>query len=579
MKNQSGIAHFFLIFLLAIGLIAALVLLNQRTTFLPRASSDKNLIHEEITDSTNQLIHLLDNNSAEALEIAKSRARNLEDIAVSSPTDFLKFATLINHQRLVSEELASYIEQEIELKGKLNSTVVEDFQTGEERIFYNVKTDDKIYSLILPEDFKKDLNTGSKITIKGISIGSLVVIGDSGDVNQPDNYEVVDEPKAFGSKIAVVLWQKEGANDTNSYSRDEIADYMFGDSDSVKDFYRKNSGEKINLSGNVFGPYTLNENVAQDICLSSDSRYPTYNAAEAIRKTLLPVLQQESVSMSDYDNLIVIPTSNVSCASARNTSRVTAIDLPLTIIANPFLSDDKNKKNNFLWIISHELGHHMNLFHAEAYHCKFFNGTTFFNFDSSCAYDPVGLTSDSSDVMSYAYDVENIQKPHYFNAPHKIELGWIDQSKIQTVIQATITQNGIYTIQSLESTRDDNYKVLIIPNIGKVIPLNKNYPNFREISYYLSFRNLSGYNLDMFSTYNQGLNLHYAYSDLSKFNGDNGLTKIIYANPTVSGAKFRLPYDSVFVDNLSMYDPINKIVITQLSHTSDTVTVMIEFNK
>lgn len=161
---------------------------------------------------------------------------------------------------------------------------------------------------------------------------------------------------------------------------------------------------------------------------------------------------------------------------------------------------------------AHELGHNLGLRHA---------GTVGNEY------------GDRSDFMGYA-----TLMLRQVNAPHKVEMGWIAPSQV-----IDVTASGVFDLAPLEldqTSAGGRPQVLRIPKRDT----NENW--------FLSYRQPIGYDVSLNSTYTQGASLHH--------HSGSGPT-------TLWG---------MFSDGRVWNDFVNSIMVTQLAHDADGVTVQVD---
>lgn len=164
-------------------------------------------------------------------------------------------------------------------------------------------------------------------------------------------------------------------------------------------------------------------------------------------------------------------------------------------------------------VYAHELGHNLGMDHAAT---------------------PASQIGDISDIMGYSG-----VGLRYINAPHQEQMGWLDTLKFQT-----ITHNGTYNISPLElDTSKAQYpQILKFPK-----------PDTSD-TYYLSYRQPIGFDTTLSSTYTKGVNIHHYISDSA--------TRTYFLSSLGDGEIYS--------------DSVNGIIVTQLTHNSDYVTVDIK---
>jgi len=216
-------------------------------------------------------------------------------------------------------------------------------------------------------------------------------------------------PLISGDRRLIVLNLRSSETGPAS-SNASLEETVFTASNSVAAYYREVSGGLTTFTGIVSGPHV----VSAKEC--NTSRWASEADAAATAA---------GVKLSAYQHRIyVMPQESINlCAgwgaiSQLNGSRVWVLGYPeMTLSAR---------------IYSHELGHNIGLSHAAS---------------------PFWDYGDTSDTMG---GKENpVMHPH-FNAPHKVQLGWLSDTQIQTV-----SAGGTYTLDALVpvSTGIKTYRV------------------------------------------------------------------------------------------------------------------------
>jgi hypothetical protein len=135
-------------------------------------------------------------------------------------------------------------------------------------------------------------------------------------------------------------------------------------------------------------------------------------------------------------------------------------------------------------VYAHELGHNLNMAHA---------GTDpendgVMNVEYGDSSDPMGVSRDR----------------HNFNGPHTHQMGWFNS--FPNAVQ-TVTASGSYQLAAIGTMPDGT-----LPQALRIFK-----PNTNEY-YYLSYRQATGFDASLSSTYTQGVNIHrykgsgYAYT-------------------------------------------------------------------
>ncbi len=229
-----------------------------------------------------------------------------------------------------------------------------------------------------------------------------------------------------------------------------VRDIMFTGAQSVDGLYQETSFGNVWVTGDVFGPYTIN------FSSSGSCDYSAWaTAAEAAAVA-------QGVNLSGYNRRVyVIPNANPCSWAGLG-----------TIGGNPAKS--WIGYCNLPDVYAHELGHNLALHHA----------STDTNND--------GVTDeeygDMSDFMGYG-GVGYRQ----VNGAHKAQLGWLPSDKLLQV-----TGSGVFQLAPLEadpsSTPHPQTLVVTVPG--------------SDYSYYLSYRRPLGYDGNLYSSYSNRLNIH-----------------------------------------------------------------------
>ena len=252
-----------------------------------------------------------------------------------------------------------------------------------------------------------------------------------------------------GPQSTIVLSLKT-ASGTPGATNDTLNAAVFTASDSVSAYYAENSYGLISLSGTVTGPYTISLG-------STCDRRAWASAADAAATAA-------GVNLSAYAHKVYIepPETAALCGSEGLGNR------------------------NQVWIrgdhcdsrldISHEIGHNLGLQHA-----------------ASPTQDNYG---DGSTIMGLAPVINpaipaNWHDMPQFNAPEKIQLGWVPTNRVQTVTAA-----GNYRVALLETASTDVQALKIRGALE-----GNDY-------YYFSYRRPVGFDRTLLSWYTDNTSVH-----------------------------------------------------------------------
>ncbi|MEI7709297.1 MAG: peptidoglycan-binding protein [bacterium] len=366
-------------------------------------------------------------------------------------------------------------------------------------------------------------------------------------VPNPNNPSLPHSPpstpaSATSNMKLLVLLVKFQNTTTEPYSKSYMQGQVFTNSDSVKQFYEKNSYNRMSVTGDVFGWYTIPD-MADGTCNNNKKKW--MDDAQL-------VAQQNGVNLSQYTHIVfVFPDQDRISSGCNFPGEAYPFDVfPRALVFSSEVS-----------LIVHELGHTLGLGHADSLDCG--QDSIKANYHSTCTFINYG---DPFDFMGTGE--ENGQRLFSFSAIHRIGLGWFLPSNTQS-----ITTNGTYVIHALET-----------PSIAvQVLKIKKpdsemSYPTSQNDYYYID------YNPDV--DYAVGKSVDGVF--VRVWNQDRGFGTLLLdmtpkscvPNPfNPSGCPLHLHSDlddGMLKDGMTFVDN-NGIRITQISHTSTEATVTVTF--
>lgn len=323
-------------------------------------------------------------------------------------------------------------------------------------------------------------------------------------------------------KTLVILFNYQNHND-EPYSVNEVNDLVFGENNSLNQYFREVSYGKTWLTGKVVGWYTVPYDTGPEAggCLEQSG-------------DALNLARKNGVDVDSYPRRIFINPIVEGCANSSGTTG-----------ENP--SESLIYGKLALSSLTHEFGHNLTIGHNNLYNC----GDKPIAPKEQCH---VVLYADSMSPMGHFNPISG-----HINAFQKFYLGWIPKENMMEV-----TKTGEYIIAPLETQSNE----------PQLIKIHK--PDTNE-DYFLEYRQLVG--LD--SSLSEGITSGALIRIISYFpyviNGHE------YKTPETNLIKMHMGEDSNDISKSAMedgdtfFDPVNKIRITQISHDSKAVTLSIKF--
>ncbi len=363
--------------------------------------------------------------------------------------------------------------------------------------------------------------SGATIRTEGYALNQELVVAEAAGDTTSIIAPAPDQNTKGIQKTAIILLNfTDDARQTTSVEKVKATNFTTSTSTSA--YFTENSYGQTTFEGDVFGWYTLNFDAASratcDVSLWAEAA-----KAEAVRA---------GVNFSNYTRLGFVFPRQTSCAFA-------GIG---TMGGNPsvFYNNGYGSFMNY----AHEIGHNLGLFHANAITC----GDKAIDSYANCAYVEYG---DKSDNLGYW------NSGHYTGA-HKVAVDWLTSSQIQTV-----ATNGVYTLAPIE-----------FPAGTKTLRILKEDTNEW---YYITYRQPIGFEAMVLNepgiptgipgTFFDGASIH-IWNQIPSYH-----TVLVDTTP---GSALQAD-DSVLHDNATFLDPANGLKITQLSHSTSSVRLNIEF--
>ena len=405
--------------------------------------------------------------------------------------------------------------QPVKIEGEAEVVHGDDFEGPRSFIRYFVRSNNthELFELGFDDPSSVRLLTGQAVTVRGRRQNSVIWVKDvaaldsGGTTAQGTTATAPVLTERTAVAILVNLSDATLCADvtTCTYTPTYVADKIFTATQSMRALYLNSSyGQvtfKTDTDGNgqpdVIGPYHLS--LSKVGCNWSSWGTAADSAAQAA-----------GVDLTKYQHRIYVlpPYAQLpDCGWAG----LAYVGGSKSYIAEP----------QSMMVYAHELGHNLNMAHA---------GT-----------DPEndGVMNveygDSSDPMGSSRAVHN------FNGPHTHQMGWFNA--FPDAVQ-TVTASGSYQLAAIGTTPDGT-----LPQALRIFK-----PNTSEY-YYLSYRQATGFDTSLSSTYTQGVNIH-------RYKGTGYAYTYFLQSLSTTG---------LFMDNA------NGITVAPVTNGSGTATVQVTF--
>lgn len=460
----------------------------------------------------------------------------------------------------------SMASSEITIKGTIYREHGDDFKNNKSADFYLIISGSQHY-YVYSSKINKDIASGSQVTVKGIVKGKELAVNNSSDVtvthlatiNQPQtSSQTPVQTRSKNVAIFIITVKKDCTTDCpilpTTITQDHVNQAFFTDPKSVSNYYKADSYNQFNLSGNIIGSYTVTDN-SNSCDFSAWSQSASQAAINAGK------------DLSNYQyKLFFVNQGTHYCpwggmAGSVQSPYGDAFVFDTYENADPVLFS--RMLSGHIYTAAHEIGHLLGWSHAKQHQCVDTSGKLV-PISNNCTDDEYG---DRFDVMGggIAGSLDQKTRMPLSNCIHKYQMGWIPFNKIQD-----IKASGTYTLSTIDlDPRDASYPVIARIHRGGAYPY-----------YFLEYRS--------------PLNKFDSPDPITPEYGKTGglfirLEADFAPNPAYqtkySGLIHVRPIDqdiylsAALIPGLAFYDPDAKIKIKTISYTKKEITFKVNFEK
>ena len=404
----------------------------------------------------------------------------------------------------------------VALEGEILVVHIDYFERGKSEFVYHLRERETgtVYELQFERAAPQSLRTGDKVSVTGRGLGAKVWVQDIAPGLQQDGAEEsqAEEPTAAESPSAIerraILMIVNMATAPDYYTETTAqtgAAEMFTGSFSVDTLYQEASFGQMAFPGTRTDDVIILDNIPYN------AGCPYYTIASDADQAATDA----GVDLSQYHHKVyLVPPSSISDCGWLALGQLGSYGGTTQRLSWSTRND--------VVAYAHEIGHNHGWHHAAT------------DLDNNLTLD--SEYGDTSDIMGYCCSERK------FNSAHVDQIGWFDNFS-GTVL--TVVAGGIYDIAPLGS----DPAATVDPQVLKI-----DRPNTTQ-DYYLSYRQRSGLDANLSSSYISGVNIHHAGET------DNW---------------------SYFIDALadgeSFFDSVNGITVTQISGDAGSVAVEISFD-
>ncbi|MBI4423036.1 MAG: hypothetical protein HY554_04885, partial [Elusimicrobia bacterium] len=308
----------------------------------------------------------------------------------------------------------------------------------------------------------------------------------------------------------------------------ELESSLFSGPESVSAFYRHVSDGHVSISGQAFGPFSIRRPAGCDARVLLDAAVAAADAA---------------VDFRSYDG-VVVAYPHDPCFPWGGLGTLNRIIVPSDEGRLPLTVAWINTIESFLTVAAHEIGHNLELGHANAYECP--SGLERKALCQTVEYgDPFDVMGMSSLLLSP-------------NAPHREKAGWLRAPQLEEA-----SRSGTFELSPL-NRRDGAVRALKVP---------ETWASDGTVSswYYLEFRQPDS--IDRPPVFPNNEHDRTAFTGVTvRIRQDlgGGDTQLIQPHPGI-----KMAWDSALIPGETFEDPKTGVAVTTLSTSTERAVVRV----
>ncbi len=378
----------------------------------------------------------------------------------------------------------------------------------------NEKGQKNYYRLVFSEPIPQLPESGSSISVTGSVKNNTINVENNSLKVTSSQYSTKEVGDSTAAVVMFTFDSSSGIVPPSNFTVDTVSSQVFSDQDSVKNFFLEGSHTLSDLSGTVLGVFEINSD-------TSSCNYPEWTTEV---NSMIP-----AGTLDEFENVIYVFPRVPSCGgiiglAGYRTAWINGFDF------------------RFRQVAAHELGHVYGLGHAKGIYCP----DVAIDVYANCQEREYG---NPFDTMGPANPYGH---PFHFSKKFQQSLDWTSFEEHQVV---TTTGNYLLAPHELDPSSTTTTQSLVIPKTDT-----------REF-YFIEYRQHLG-------TFDSLLPSSATQGALILISGNNSSeTKLVDTHFNTYG-DFS---DAALADGYDFYDPINDILIRQISHSSEGVVLSVEF--